>query len=165
MRAVAWLLLVGVLLLAQPTIQAPTGLTVIVDGVSQLTTTFTLTSGNGILWACTSPTTGTLNCAAGINTAYAPNYNTVQHDFCQTSNGPTYTCKLSNKVLSGYQVGQHFFLLPDSDCTVACWLNIDSNGQIPIKLASGNDPGGDPLQPKAGKLSPVWYNGTVFVLF
>lgn len=105
------------------------------------------------------------------NSAVFSTYNAIQENLllCRSFSGtPGYECSLPHSALQKYyQAGQRFDLWPDADCVSACSVNIDRQGIVSIKVWTPNgliDPGRDPKAPKAGQMSQVWFNGSVFVV-
>lgn len=80
-----------------------------------------------------------------------------------SASATTYTCGM-NPVLGTYTPGMVLYWQPDLDGAGGpITLNIDTLGDIPVKLSDGvTNPAGPEIA--AGRLTPLWYDGTVFRL-
>jgi hypothetical protein len=82
---------------------------------------------------------------------------------CTSASGSAgaYTCPMA-PTLATYTAGMTIAWKPDVDgAGGATTLNIDTLGARPVKLADGTtDP--TPIDIQAGRLLPLWYDGTVF---
>lgn len=166
------LMLIAVSLRGQPAppsgVQAASGtVTVLLNGLPIGTAgVLNFLPGNGVLWTCRpNPSLNSIDCGSGYNTALIATHDTVHanENFCYSSNGTTlYTCKMPNKALLSYQLGQSFLLLVDTTCAASCQVNIDTVGPITLKQADGvTAPNGTLI---AGRARWVWYDGTIFRL-
>jgi hypothetical protein len=138
-----------VVLLAQtPPINAPTGLTITIDGkVMNGFTSLVFTSGNGILWVANQSGT-TLILSAGLNTTTALTRAMLQSGACtfirsvNGTNSYTYSFGPACTAWSAYGTGP-WFILADTKCPTFCTLNVDNLGMHNIKRGDGTtDPGG-----------------------
>ena len=126
--------------------------------------TANLISGPGIITAATD-TGSQINIQQSIDSAIVltrPNYQSGQTVLCASSgkSGAAYTCAMS-PTLTKYQQGMVINWVPDVDAAGAATLNIDTLGAKPVKLSDGvTDPAMQDLA--AGRMYPLWFDGTVF---
>lgn len=162
----------AIALIAQPPVNAPTGLTITIDGqVAGTFTSLVFTSGNGVVWSYT-PNGSVLDLSAGQNTATVLTRGMLQTGTCQfidSSNGTSaYTYSFGSAgctALTAYKRGMSFILSVDAANTNgACTLNIDKIGIVAIKQNDGgsNDPAPGIIKP--GQFYHITYDGKVFRL-
>lgn len=129
--------------------------------------TLNLASGTGILNAV-ADTGGRFNVTNMIDTAVVETHTTLQSGqdvLCASaSNSPvTYTCQMA-PTLSTYTMGMVLNWIPDvASNGTAITLSIDGLNAIPIKMSDGTT---DPTSADviAGRLTPIWYDGSIFRL-
>lgn len=148
----------------QPAIATGT-VTIEVDGKAINTAgVINLQSGSGIVAsAVPNAAQNRTDIVFSYNSALVPTHDQVHHNenFCRSSNGTVlYTCKLPNKALPSYQLGDVFELLADAPCTQNCQVNIDGVGALNIWSRDGSVaaafPSGIPVW--------IWFDGKVMRL-
>jgi len=94
--------------------------------------------------------------------ALKPEVQSGQLLLCESSGtiNQQYTCNLSS-TLGAYQRGSVIHWVPDLDASGPATLDINGLGAVAIKLQNGtSDPGIEDVS--AGRLYPLWYDGTSF---
>ena len=138
-------------LYAQPQINAPTGLTVLVDGVLKGTaTSLNLVSGNGGMWVCAinTQTPSQMDCNYAVNSAVYQSLARAQSRSCSTivatSNGSGQFSFQGGSTCLAFSamppVGATYTLiLSDAPNSVGAFsLNLDNLGTFAVKTASGS---------------------------
>jgi hypothetical protein len=122
--------------------------------------------GNGIIYALSD--TGTrVDMVNMIDPAVVQTHPTAQSGrdlLCQSASGSTqaYACHMSPS-LTAYQLGMQLNWIPDLGSAGAATLAIDGLPPVPVKMPDGvTDP--PPGTLPSGRLSQVWYDGSLFRL-
>ncbi len=145
---------------AGPPIIATGTIAILVDGRPiAAEPTINLAAGTGIVWSVfDNPAQSRVDITGSLNTVLAATLDQVHNNpfFCNSTNGTSsYTCKLQNRALAAYQLGQTFELLTDAPCNQNCQVNIDTVGPRNIwsrdGLTAAIFPAGIPVW--------IWYDG------
>jgi len=145
------------------------GIAVEIDGKAVANaSTLNLSSGSGIVWACTPGPAVTCTANLGITALTKPQFQSGACDTLSSTIGTTtYAASLQNcQVITKYVSGMHFLLTVDTTCAASCTITIDNvvpAVAIKIKRADGTyvDPAGALVK---GLPRWIFYDGTVFVL-